>query len=210
MPEIELKHILNIAEYEKVREAKREAIIALKRNRRIEVGPNLSLVFENRDTVLFQIHEMVRTERLVDDRKIQDEIDAYRSLLPGPWELSATLFIEIPGIADFPHEKAREAVNYFQGFDNGGIALETASARSVAVFEAGFSNEEKMAAVQYLRFPVAGMLLDEIANPSVALTLSASNGRYQARASVSDGMRAQLLLDLGRGGAQSSLPPMWG
>jgi hypothetical protein len=210
MPEIELKHILNIAEYEKVREAKREAIIALKRSRRIEVGPNLSLVFENRDTVLFQIHEMVRTERLVDDRKIQDEIDAYRNLLPKPGELSATLFIEIPGIADMSHEKAREAVNWFQGFEDGGIAIEAASARSVAIFEAGFSNDEKMAAVQYLRFPVDGRLLDQIANPVAALKLTASNGRYQATVSVPDGMRSQLLVDLGRGSAESSPAPIWG
>jgi hypothetical protein len=210
MPEIELKHILNLAEYEKVREAKRDAIIALKRNRRIEVGPNLSLVFENRDTVLFQIHEMVRTERLVDDRKIQDEIDAYRNLLPSPGELSATLFIEIPGIADLPHEKAREAVNYFQGFESGGIALETPSARSVALFEAGFSNDEKMAAVQYLRFPIDRALLDQIANSAIVLNLTASNGRYDASVPVPGGMRSQFLLDLGRAAAESSSPALWG
>ena len=128
MRKIELKDIRNIAEYEKVRDAMRAEIIALKKNRRLEVGPNLSLVFENRQTVLFQIHEMVRTERLVDDARIQDEIDAYRNLIPGPDELSATLFIEIPGIAEMPHDRAIAAVNHFQGFDAGGIVIEAGAA----------------------------------------------------------------------------------
>jgi hypothetical protein len=196
MKKIELKDVLNIAEYEKVREGMRAAIIALKTNRRIQLGPNLSLVFENRDTVLFQIHEMVRTERLVDDRKIQDEIDAYQNLIPGAGELSATLFIEIPGIAEMAHEKAREAVNYFQGFDEGGIVLHVGAERAVAVFEAGFSSDEKMAAVQYIKFPVREALRAGLADANSALKLTADNGRYRAEVEVPPAMRAQLLADV--------------
>jgi hypothetical protein len=193
---IELKDIRNIAEYEKVREAMRAEIIALKRNRRIEVGPNLSLVFENRQTVLFQIHEMVRTERLVDDGKIQDEIDAYQNLIPGPGELSATLFIEIPGIAEMPHDKAVEAVNHFQGFDEGGLVIEADASRSVGAFEAGFSNEEKMAAVQYLKFPVDSAMRAALANPQARGRLVADNRRYHAEAQLSPATRQELLQDL--------------
>jgi len=193
---IELKDIRNIAEYEKVREAMRAEIIALKKNRRLEVGPNLSLVFENRQTVLFQIHEMVRTERLVDDGKIQDEIDAYQNLIPAAGELSATLFIEIPGIAEMPHDKAIEAVNHFQGFDAGGIVIEAGSERSAGVFEAGFSNDEKMAAVQYLKFPVDSAMREALADPDVPARLTANNGRYRAEARLTPAMRAELLRDL--------------
>lgn len=196
MRKIELKDIRNIAEYEKARDGMRAEIIALKRNRRVQVGPNLSLVFENRQTVLFQIHEMVRTERLVDDRKIQAEIDAYANLIPGPGELSATLFIEIPGIAEMTHDQAIAAVNYFQGFDQGGITLEAASARSVAVFEAGFSNDEKMAAVQYLKFPVDSPMTAALDDSATAARLQAANGRYRAEAPVSPALRAEMLIDL--------------
>lgn len=196
MKKIELKDVLNIAEYEKVRESMRSGIIALKKSRRTEMGPNLSLVFENRDTVLFQIQEMVRTERLVDDRKIQDEIDAYQNLIPGAGELSATLFIEIPGIAEMPHEKAREAVNFFQGFDEGGLALHAGTARAVAVFEAGFSNDEKMAAVQYLKFPVDPAMRAALADEGNPVRLTADNGRYRAEVMVGPAMRGQLLADL--------------
>lgn len=196
MRKIELTDIRNIAEYEKAREAMRADIIALKKNRRLELGPNLSLVFENRQTVLFQIQEMVRTERLVDDLKIQDEIDAYQNLIPGAGELSATLFIEIPGIAEMSHEKAMAAVNHFQGFDAGGLVIEAGSARSVAVFEAGFSNEEKMAAVQYVKFPVDLALQGALADPGVLARLIADNGWYRGEASLGPLVRQELLRDL--------------
>jgi hypothetical protein len=193
---IELKDIRNIAEYEKVRESMRAEIIALKKNRRLEVGPNLSLVFENLQTVLFQIHEMVRTERLVDDRKIQDEIDAYQNLVPEEGELSATLFIEIPGIAEMPHDRAIQAVNYFQGFDAGGVVIEAGGARTAGRFEAGFSSDEKMAAVQYLKFPVDASFRDAFSNPDVPARLIADNGRYRAQAPVTAAVRKELLGDL--------------
>ena len=196
MWKIEVNDILNIAEYEKVREAMRAGIIALKKNRRLQVGPNLSLVFENRETVLFQIHEMVRAERLVDERKIQDEIDAYANLIPGPGELSATLFVEIPGIAGMPHDQAMAAVNFFQGFDEGGIALEAGSARAVAVFEAGFSNDEKMAAVQYLKFPVDGLMEAALLDSETPARLRAGNGRYHAETPLLSGLRSEILRDL--------------
>lgn len=196
MQKVDLKDIRNIAEYEKVRESMRADIIALKTNRRLSVGPNLSLVFENRETVLFQIHEMVRTERLVDDRKIQDEIDAYQNLIPRSGELSATLFVEIAGIAEMPHQEAREAVNFFQGFDDGGIVLLAGSLRSEAVFEAGFSDDEKMAAVQYLKFPVSEPLRIALGQAGVEARLTAYNGRYRAEAVVPEAMRQELLRDL--------------
>ena len=87
--------MINFFEYEKVRDARRASVIELKRRRRVSVGTILSLVFENRETVLFQIQEMCRAERIAADAKVREELDVYNALLPGPWELSATLFIEI-------------------------------------------------------------------------------------------------------------------
>ncbi len=92
---ITLSDILNIADYEKQRPEYRKRIIDAKRHRRVQVGPYMTFVFENRATVLFQIQEMVRTERLVHDKDIQHEIDTYNRLLPSPNELSATLLIDI-------------------------------------------------------------------------------------------------------------------
>ena len=74
---IGLGDVLNFFEYEKVREERRRRVIALKAKRRLEVGPYLSFVFENRETLLFQIQEMCRVERIVDDARVQEEIDVY-------------------------------------------------------------------------------------------------------------------------------------
>jgi hypothetical protein len=98
MEKIRLSDVKNLVEYEKVRDSMRARIIALKARRRVIVGESISLLFENRETVLFQIQEMVRTERLVQDERVQEEVDAYNALIPGTSELSATLFIEIPGL----------------------------------------------------------------------------------------------------------------
>ena len=72
MKPIVFAEILNLYEYEKVREARRRELIGIKSERRVPVGQYLSFVFENRETVWFQIQEMVRAERIVDDAKVAD------------------------------------------------------------------------------------------------------------------------------------------
>jgi hypothetical protein len=96
MKKIEFGEILNIYEYEKVREQKRREIIEIKKKRRLFVGDLVHLVFENRDTVWFQIQEMIRAERMVRDEEIQQEIDIYNELIPEKNQLSISMFIEIP------------------------------------------------------------------------------------------------------------------
>src|SRR5258705_3744097 len=97
---LEPSEILNLVEYEKVRDAHRRRIVELKKTRRVSVGRYLTFVFENRDTVWFPIQEMMRAERIVDDAKIAEEVEVYNGLLPHPGELSATLMIEIEQAAE--------------------------------------------------------------------------------------------------------------
>ncbi|RZD17355.1 MAG: DUF3501 family protein [Candidatus Acididesulfobacter guangdongensis] len=96
MRKIELKDIINIYEYEKQREQRIKDILQLKERRRIHIGDKLLITFENFQTLLFQIQEMLRVERIVSEEKIQEEIDVYNELMPQKNELSFTLFIEIP------------------------------------------------------------------------------------------------------------------
>src|SRR5512134_1549278 len=95
MNKIILDDILGFSAYEQVRQKFREDIIQKKQNRRVSVGDKVSLVFENRDTVIFQIQEMLRAEKITDLDKIREEIAVYNELIPDPGELSATLFLEI-------------------------------------------------------------------------------------------------------------------
>jgi hypothetical protein len=96
MKPVQVGELLGLAEYEKVRDHFRARVIAEKKARRVQLGPKVSMVFENHDTVLLQIQEMLRTERITRPAAVQHEIDTYNELIPGPNELSATLMIEIP------------------------------------------------------------------------------------------------------------------
>ena len=125
-------------------------MIALKSERRVEVGRYLSFVFENRETVWFQIQEMVRAERIVDDGKVAEEIEVYNTLLPRPGELAATMFIEI-GEA----ERIKPVLDSLLGIDTGDHVRLTVGPHAIpGVFEAGHSDEElgKLSAVHFVRF----------------------------------------------------------
>jgi uncharacterized protein DUF3501 len=197
MERVRLSEVKNLVEYEKVRDAMRARIIALKQNRRVSVGDNLTFLFENRDTVLFQIQEMVRTERIVDDARIQEEIDAYNALLPGQGELSATMFIEIPELSRMGNEEVRRTINRFQGLDREGVGLRLGERPAVpARFEEGHSKEEKMAAVHYLRFRVPPEARDVLADPRERVRLVVSHPNYRAEADVPPATRAELIADL--------------
>jgi hypothetical protein len=97
---IDRGEVLGLAEYEQVRERFRARVIDEKKLRRVQLGPVVSILFENRDTVLLQIQEMLRTERITRPAAVQHEIDTYNQLIPGPNELSGTLMIEIPDKAE--------------------------------------------------------------------------------------------------------------
>ena len=90
-----LDDIADLRAYERERDEFRAHVIALKKRRRVGVGPFMTLVFENRDTIRFQIQEMARVERLATDEAIENELRAYNPLVPEPGQLAATLFIEL-------------------------------------------------------------------------------------------------------------------
>lgn len=92
--------IEDLRAYEAKREEYRASIIALKRDRRVQVGELVTLVFENAETMRFQVQEMARAERMASDDLIQAELDTYNPLIPGPGELSATLFLELRSEAE--------------------------------------------------------------------------------------------------------------
>src|SRR3989442_10603009 len=131
--------ILNLVEYEKVRDARRRQIVELKKARRVSVGRYLTFVFENRATVWFQIQEMVRAERIVDETKMAEEVEVYNGLLPHPGELSATLMIEIEQAAEI-----KPVLDKLLGIDTRGYVKMTVGSRVVVGdFEAGHSDDER-------------------------------------------------------------------
>jgi hypothetical protein len=200
---IQLKDVLNFFEYEKVRAEMRGRVIDLKRVRRVPVGEHLSFVFENRDSVLFQIQEMCRVERITDDARVQDELDVYNALLPGPGELSATLFIEITD-----KDQIQAVLDRFIGIDAWGIDAGSIDVgptvwiqvgKEFAVpgeFEAGHSDEEKgkLSAVHFVRFAFPPEAIRAFASSPVHLVVD--HPAVRARVELPAETRAQLLEDL--------------
>jgi hypothetical protein len=177
MEKIRPNEVLNIFEYEKIRPQFRRHIIDLKKRRRIITGEKISLVFENRETVLSQIQEMMRAERIVDDRAIEHEVEVYNELIPEDGSLSATLFIEIDDLQNIRHY-----LDELLGIDDC-ITIQINNRYTIkGEFDPRQSREDRISAVHYLKFRFSpedreAFLKDE--NEAV-LTIDHPNYRYSA------------------------------
>lgn len=194
MRPIERGEILPLAEYETVRERFRTRVIAEKRSRRVFVGQRLSAIFENRDTVLLQIQEMLRTERITRASAVEHEIETYNDLLPGEDELSCTLMIEIDDRAE------REAfLHAAKGLEDN-VWLVADGRRIAARSRERGSDSERTTAVHYLKFSLPKTVADAIRAPmqpgSSALVLEIDHPAYQVRAELTAQTIAALREDL--------------
>ena len=154
---IALTDLLNIADYEKARPEFRKRVMDAKQNRRISVGPIITFVFENRETVMFQIQEMMRTERLVHDEQIQHEIETYRRLLPTKDELSATLLIEIT-----EKDEIRPKLDSLVGLPNNSVFLVIGEKEIPTIFDEEQSEEGRISSVQYVRWKIEAAEIEKM------------------------------------------------
>jgi hypothetical protein len=190
MRKVEPGEILDLTSYEKVREDYVARMIALKRPRRIGVGDRLTFIFENRDTVIFQIQEMTRAERSVKEEAIAQEVAVYNELVPAANELSATLMIEIPQA-----EQIRAQLDRLIGIDEH-VALEVDGERVPATFDDKQFEEERISAVQYIRFPLGPTLAAKFRDPATQVSLRVDHPNYSAIQSIEGQSRASLTADL--------------
>ena len=95
MQKLTVEDIKDVRAYERERDEFRRHIIELKRARRIALGPIMTIVFENTDTMRWQVQEMARAERMSSDEQIAHEVETYNQIIPDEGELSATLLLEL-------------------------------------------------------------------------------------------------------------------
>jgi hypothetical protein len=146
-----LDDIADVRAYEREREAFKAKVIAMKQRRRLALGPFVSVVFENRDTIRHQIQEMARVERLATDEEIQTELDIYNPMIPEAGQLCATLFIELTS-----DEQMREWLPKLVGIESS-LVFRLPGGRTVrsiteAQHASQLTREAITAAVHYVQF----------------------------------------------------------
>ncbi|HMQ25696.1 MAG TPA: DUF3501 family protein [Acidimicrobiales bacterium] len=191
-----LDDIVDLRAYEREREEFRAHVIELKKRRRVTVGPFITLVFENRDTIRFQIQEMARIEKLITDEAIEAELAAYNPLLPDEGHLSATLFIELTSKDDLMSWLPKlvgieQAVELHLGDGSG---AERIASIPEAAHEAQLTREEITASVHYVRFALTPEQAARFrAGP---VTLAVTHEHYRHEVALGDETRASLASDL--------------
>ncbi len=192
MKPVTLQEILPLAQYDRVRPRLRPLFIAEKDRRRLAMGEHLTLLFENGQTVWYQIHEMLRAERIAEDEAIQHEIDTYNELLPAPGELAATLLIEYTD----PAERDR-SLRQLAGLQRH-IWMVLGDRREGARFDMRQMSPEQISAVQFVRFALSGVEADEFVKLANAgrVAIEVDHPQLTARAAVSGPLAATLAEDL--------------
>jgi hypothetical protein len=187
-----LQDIPSAAEYAQRRDAWRAEVIAAKKLRTVAIGDNVTLLFENRTTVRYQVLEMLRIEKTTDAAGIQAELDAYNPLIPGGTDWRATMMIEF---ADA--EERRVQLKYLRAVEHEVYAqIGTTRIRAVADEDMERSDAEKTAAVHFLRFPLPAQAIAAL-RAGAALEFAIDHPRYRFGAAVVDpAVRAALLGDL--------------
>jgi hypothetical protein len=191
-----LDDIADLRAYEREREGFRASVIALKKRRRVHVGPIVTLVFENRDTIRFQVQEMARAERMLSDEQIQGELDAYNPLIPDRGELSATLFIELT-----TDDQLRDWLPRLVGVERSvelvlgaGEGSEVVRGQPEEAHEASLTREDTTASVHYIRFRLTPAQVERFATGEVRLAVD--HPAYAESALLSEDTRSSLLEDL--------------
>lgn len=187
-----LDDIADVRAYERERATFRANVIELKRRRRVALGTILTVVFENRETVRFQIQEMARVEHLLTDAAIQDELDTYNPMVPEPGQLCATLFIELTS-----DEQVREWLPKLVGIERSLVIRLPGGGEVRAVteeqHESQLTREHVTAAVHYLRFELTK---DQVAAFVDGVVLASDHPRYREEISLEPAVVAELRTDL--------------
>jgi hypothetical protein len=193
MKKLTADDIVDMRAYERERDVLRRTIIDLKRERRIALGPILTMVFENTATMRWQVQEMARAERMLRDEQIEHEIETYNQLIPDENELSATLMIELTS-----EPALREWLPRLIGIE-GHVAIVLPDGTAVAGVvseedESRLTRDDITAAVHFLKFRFTPDEAEMFASGPVHIVVD--HPEYDQDVVLEPEQHAQLLADL--------------
>jgi hypothetical protein len=185
--------LMSLEQYAEERPAFKARVIEHKKNRRVPLGTNASLYFEDRMTMQYQVQEMLRIERIFEAAGIHEELDAYNPLIPDGSNWKATFMVEFPEISERRGMLRQligvEDVVYVQvaGFDR---------VMAIADEDLERDDEQKTSAVHFLRFELDAAMIDAL-KAGAALAAGIDHENYRVHISpVAENVRASLVADL--------------
>ena len=189
---IQRDSLLSLEAYARQRGQFRARVMEHKKRRTVHVGAHVTLQFEDELLIRYQIQEMLRIERIFEEAGIQGELDAYNPLLPDGGNWKATLFIEYPDV-----EERKRMLARLKGIEQKTWVQVEGGERIYAIADEDLEreNEEKTAAVHFVRFEVPAAMRDALRR-GAKLSIGIDHPEYRAAVAASEEQRASLLEDL--------------
>jgi hypothetical protein len=193
MPQITRDSLMTLEGYAKLRPAMRAEIMAHKKNRMVELGDHVTLIFEDEKTMRYQIQEMLRAERTFEESGIQDELDAYNPLVPDGTNWKATMMIQYSD----PDERKLALANLKGIEDRVWVKVaDRPKVFAIADEDLERENAEKTSSVHFLRFELDATSI-AVAKSGAAIHMGIDHDVYQVESmTLSDNTRAALVIDL--------------
>jgi hypothetical protein len=190
---IEPADLLPDAEYAKLRKARRAALLPTKRLRRVHLGPYCTFYFESYDTMLFQVQEMLLTEK-GGAAQVPDELAAYNPLVPQGSELVATVMLEI----EDPVRRAQLLGRLGGVEDRFFLKIGQDKIHGLAEGDIERTREDgKTSSVHFLHFPLQPKQIALFRDPAVSVLIGCDHEAYAHMAVLSPATRAELAKDFG-------------
>ncbi len=193
MPQITADSLMTLEAYARARNEFRTKVMAHKKNRVVQLGDPVTLVFEDELTIRYQVQEMLRVERIFEAAGIDDELATYNPLVPDGSNWKATMMIEYPNV-----EERKRMLAMLKGVEQRVWIKIAGCERVYAIADEDLEreNEQKTSAVHFLRFELTGGMKQALAD-GAALAIGVDHPQYNVMIdNVSPAVRTSLLQDL--------------
>jgi hypothetical protein len=192
MNELKREDLLGLEQYAEQRVEFRARVLAHKKNRRVDIGPNLSLYFEDRLTIQYQVQEMLRIERIFEAAAIQEELDTYNPLISGDDNLKCTAMLEFTDVAE-----RRRRLSELVGIEHLIWAQVAGMERvySIANEDLERSTDEKTSAVHFMRFEFSNEMIQAL-HSGAGLAFGSDHESYPFQTDVPTETQETLSADL--------------